>query len=111
MRRGWVSATSTDSSVVVPSERVTVTVAADGDARASVAVADTGPGMSPERVATLFDGPEIHDSAAGIGLPASRRISSLLGGTIEVASAPTKGSVFTLRIPRQCLEFVHPSEG
>lgn len=81
---------------------VTVAVAREGDAGATVAVADTGPGMPPERLATLFDGPEVHDSSAGIGLPASRRIASLLGGTIEVESALARGSVFTLRLPVEC---------
>ncbi len=89
---------------------VTVTVGREGDDESMVAVADTGPGLPPERVATLFDGPEVHDSAAGIGLPASRRIASLLGGTIEVESTPTKGSVFTVRLPIRCLDLVQPSE-
>jgi PAS domain S-box-containing protein len=90
---------------------VTVTVARDGDKGATVAVADTGPGMPSERVVTLFDGPEVHDSAAGIGLPASRRIATLLGGTIGVESVLSKGSVFTVWIPMHCVEAPQPAEG
>jgi len=81
---------------------VTVTVAIDADGLAAVAVADTGPGLPPEKLRTIFDGPEVHDSAAGIGLPASSRIAKLLGGSIEVQSDLTRGSVFTLRLPVKC---------
>ncbi|MBN1192873.1 MAG: PAS domain S-box protein [Coriobacteriia bacterium] len=80
---------------------VTVTVSSSEGDRL-VAVADTGPGLSQERVDRLFDGPEMHGSAAGIGLPASRRIAGLLGGAIEVQSVPGRGSVFTLRMPEIC---------
>lgn len=78
---------------------VTVTVAADDD-HCSVAVADSGPGLLPDRIETLFDGPEVHDSTAGIGLPASQRVACVLGGVISVESVQGRGSVFTLRIPR-----------
>ncbi len=89
---------------------VTVKVAHAGDDMVSVAVEDTGPGLLPEQLATIFDGPEVHDSVAGIGLPTSRRVAAMLGGTIEVASAPGRGSIFTLRVPVSCLEFVHEPE-
>lgn len=88
---------------------VTVTIARDPDGQNRVSVADTGPGLSSEQMATVFDGPEVHDSAAGIGLPTSRRIAAMLGGSITVESEIKQGSVFTLRIPKECREFVKVS--
>ena len=85
---------------------VTVTIAREPDGRNSVSVADTGPGLAPEQLARVFDGPEVHDSAAGIGLPTSRRIAAMLGGTITATSELRRGSVFTLIIPNECREFV-----
>lgn len=85
---------------------VTVTIARTQDGQNRVSVADTGPGLSAEQMATVFDGPEIHDSAAGIGLPTSRRIAAMLGGSITVASEVGRGSTFTLTIPNECREFV-----
>lgn len=89
---------------------VTVTVRRADEEHVSVAVQDTGPGMPPERLETLFDGPEVHDSAAGIGLPTSRRLATMLGGTIEADSIPKQGTTFTLTVPNVCLELVRELE-
>lgn len=78
---------------------VTVTVRRVGDDHCSVAVADTGPGLLPRQIETVFQGPEIHEPAAGIGLPASGRIASILRGAIDVHSVVGEGSVFTLVLP------------
>jgi signal transduction histidine kinase len=64
-----------------------------------VAVADTGPGLPPQQIETVFQGPEVHEPAAGIGLPASKRIASVLRGAIDVHSVVGEGSVFTLMLP------------
>ena len=88
---------------------VTVTVERPGDDRCSVAVSDTGPGIDPGRVETLFQGPEVHTAAAGIGLPSSMRTAGFLRGTIEVDSTPGRGSVFTLVLPLSAIEGCEPS--
>ncbi|MEA5074931.1 MAG: PAS domain S-box protein [Coriobacteriia bacterium] len=88
---------------------VTVTVTCLEDERCSVAVSDTGPGIDPGRVETLFQGPEVHTAAAGIGLPSSMRTAGFLKGTIEVESAPGRGSVFTLVLPLSAIEGCEPS--
>lgn len=85
---------------------VTVTIERAEDGHNRVSVADTGPGLSPEQLARVFDGPEVHDSAAGIGLPTSRRIAAMLGGTITAMSELRRGSIFMLTIPDECREFV-----
>ena len=81
---------------------VTVTVGRPADDMCAITVADTGEGIDPARLKTLFEGPELHEPAAGIGLPASRRIAEAIGATIDVVSVRGKGSIFTLRLPMRC---------
>jgi signal transduction histidine kinase/CheY-like chemotaxis protein len=78
----------------------------DGKIDVAVAVKDTGPGLSPERVAKLFRPFEQTDSAVarthggtGLGLSISRQLAELMGGTIAVESAEDAGAEFTLRLP------------
>jgi signal transduction histidine kinase/DNA-binding response OmpR family regulator len=72
----------------------------------SLAVADTGIGMSPEQLARLFQPFSQADVATtrkyggtGLGLALCRRFTEMLGGTITVASQPGKGTVFTVTLP------------
>ncbi len=71
------------------------------DGRAFFAVEDQGPGMDPETAARVFD-PYFTTKAAGtgLGLTIAHNVAEAHGGEIVVASAPGKGSVFTLRLPR-----------
>ncbi|MBP5856421.1 PAS domain S-box protein [Marivibrio halodurans] len=69
-------------------------------------VADTGIGIESEACERLFSSFTQADSSiarryggTGLGLAISRHLCSLMDGTIEVESAPGKGSVFTLRLP------------
>ena len=81
---------------------VTVTVEHMDEGRTSITVADTGRGIEPSRLETLFDGPESHEPAAGIGLPTSRRVAEAIGATISVESVPGHGTKFTLDLPDCC---------
>jgi signal transduction histidine kinase len=84
---------------------VTLTVTRDGEWLV-LEVADTGIGIAQEDIARLFQPFTQLDSGftrrfggTGLGLFVSRRLAELLGGDIGVASAPGRGSTFTLRVP------------
>jgi signal transduction histidine kinase len=73
----------------------------------SIAVADTGIGMTPEQIGKLFQ--EFSQASSttaskyggtGLGLAISRRFCQMMGGDITVESAPGRGSTFTIRLPR-----------
>jgi signal transduction histidine kinase len=85
-----------------------ISVAAYGEADGTVVieVADTGPGIAPDDRERIF-GEFVrlqprgeHRGGWGLGLAISRRLVSLMGGTIAVDSPAGKGSVFTVRLPR-----------
>lgn len=64
---------------------------------------DTGPGIDEDTRSRLFDpferGGDSEEEGAGLGLAIARRYAEVLGGAIDVASAPCQGSVFTIRLP------------
>jgi signal transduction histidine kinase len=69
-------------------------------------VRDSGAGMTAEQVAQLFRPFAIIDpesthrhGGTGLGLALSRRLCTLMGGDVEVESAPGAGSIFTVRVP------------
>jgi signal transduction histidine kinase len=70
-------------------------------------VTDTGIGMTEEQMGRLFEAfAQAEASTAskyggtGLGLALSREFCRLMGGDITVASAPGKGSTFTITLPR-----------
>ncbi len=76
--------------------------------RLFIAVADTGIGIRPEDLATLFQPFRQIDSGlsrkhegTGLGLAICRRLAELMGGTVEAQSEPGQGSVFTLSLPTE----------
>ncbi len=75
------------------------------DGRLTLAVIDTGPGMTAEQVERIFSPfAQAHDGIAqshggsGLGLSISRMLCSLMGGEVTVASQPGQGTTFTATI-------------
>ena len=72
--------------------------------RTRIAVHDTGNGLSPEKLAQLFQpfnrlGQESgSEEGTGIGLVVSKRLTELMGGEIGVESTVGKGSVFWIEL-------------
>jgi signal transduction histidine kinase len=79
------------------------------DDQVVVTVEDTGVGIDPGFRDALFEpfeqsggsGVLQDERGTGLGLAITRRLVSLMDGTIDVESAPGEGSTFTLRVPRR----------
>ena len=79
------------------------------DAGVEVDVIDQGPGIAPDDQLKIFDEfvqlDEAHRTqGTGLGLPISRRLTELLGGTLTVISAPQEGSTFRLVLPHSDMD-------
>lgn len=75
-----------------------------GDAEAVAWISDSGPGMDERTREHLFDrfykGDSSHASEGnGLGLALAKRIVELHGGSISVATGPTSGTTFEVRLP------------
>lgn len=91
-----------------PEGAVTLRIAAErvGDNYVlTLAVADTGPGMTAEQAGRLFtpfeqlgSGTARAHGGSGLGLAISRELAKLMGGDLGVASVPGEGAIFTLRL-------------
>lgn len=79
---------------------------ADGNEKLRIRVADTGPGISVDKLARLFTpfdrlGAEQSGiEGTGLGLALSQRLMQAMGGSIGVEHAAASGSIFWVELPR-----------
>jgi signal transduction histidine kinase len=75
------------------------------DGGVSIAVTDRGEGISEDDKARVFEEfvqvSPTQQPGTGLGLPISRRLASLLDGSLEMESALGEGSTFRLILPRE----------
>jgi signal transduction histidine kinase len=82
-----------------PGGRVTIATARE-DRRVVISVSDTGSGIAPDRLSTIFDEfVTTKRKGLGLGLAVTKRIVEQLDGTIAVESEVGRGTSFTLRFP------------
>lgn len=81
-----------------------------------IRVTDTGPGMTDEAQKTVFDmfvqgGPGVHQKhgGSGLGLAIAQRLTTALGGSLQVTSVLGEGTAFRVLLPVGSLEAEHPS--
>jgi PAS domain S-box-containing protein len=89
-----------------PGGRVSVSTESEGD-RVLIRVADTGSGIPPDQLETIFEpfvqlDEQPSDAAqrgVGLGLAISRDLARAMHGDVSAASVPGEGSVFTVSLP------------
>lgn len=89
-----------------PGGSITLSTEAVGNC-IDIRVADTGPGISPEKLERIFEAFVQVDrrlnkpvQGVGLGLAISQDLAEAMGGKVSVESVVGKGSTFTLTLPR-----------
>ena len=90
-----------------PGGRITLRAALEESGLFAIAVADTGIGIPPEKLAEVIqpfgqvdgDLARTHDGA-GLGLPLTRSLVEMHGGHLDIESSLHAGTVVTVRFPR-----------
>ena len=94
-----------------PGGSITVGYELRGDDQVSVSVRDTGRGVAPDELTTIFE-PFVQvggtlstaPDGVGLGLAICRELARGMGGDLTVQSVPGEGSVFTLALPRAAMD-------
>jgi signal transduction histidine kinase len=81
-----------------PGGHVWIRAAREGDA-ARITVADDGPGMPPEQMASQRPFYSTKPGGLGLGLPIALKIVRLHGGELGLAERPPRGLAVTVRLP------------
>jgi two-component system heavy metal sensor histidine kinase CusS len=86
--------------------RISLAVQRAGDGSLRIKVADSGCGIAAERLPRICERRYTTDpggTQSGLGLSIVKSIVELHGGSLEIASAPGKGTSVLLRFPATCL--------
>ena len=82
--------------------------------RLTLTVADTGIGIAPEKLVSLFQKFEQADASTtrryggtGLGLAICRDLASMMGGSISAQSRPGAGATFTVELPLKKISASH----
>ena len=80
--------------------RVTISARADGNGTVECSVQDTGPGISPECIAGIFD-PFVttKKNGMGMGLPICQTLVETMGGRLWAENNSGKGATFRFTVP------------
>ncbi len=100
--------------------RIACGPASDGPDRRPImrlVISDTGPGIAAEMQDRIFD-PFCQNDASitrrhggtGLGLAICRRLSVLMGGSLELSSSDDTGSTFTCLLPLEVAQTTHPDD-
>ena len=88
------------------SVQVRVQESAPGTSTVLFSITDTGEGIPADKISGIFEQFTQADSSVsrkhggtGLGLPISKRLAEIMGGTISVASTEGEGSCFTVSLP------------
>jgi two-component system, cell cycle sensor histidine kinase PleC len=88
--------------------RVTVSAWLDPAGRIVFSIADTGTGIEPAEIPSIFDPfaglgrlQDVGGGGTGLGLPLCKGLMELHGGTIELVSQPGKGTTVTATFPAE----------
>ncbi|NDA47480.1 MAG: response regulator [Alphaproteobacteria bacterium] len=94
-----------------------VKVSRAGQDQIHFAISDTGPGIAPDRQASIFEEFEQEDGSTtrrhggtGLGLAISKRIVKHMGGVLELVSSTRHGSTFAFTLPLPAAEETSPAE-
>jgi signal transduction histidine kinase len=96
---------------------VTLTLSKE-DGYGTIAVRDSGIGMRPEQIETLFEtfGSRENETTSsygqdlGLGLPLTQRLCRSMGGELIVESEVGHGSCFKIRVPLQAAMATMPAD-
>jgi signal transduction histidine kinase len=99
IRQALVNLIQNGLEAIAPDGRVTVSTRTE-DGMLEFAVADSGPGLSPERAADLFV-PNLSTKphGSGLGLTIVQRIVNDHRGSVAAHSEPGRGTTFRIRLP------------
>jgi len=80
-------------------------------------IEDTGAGIPPEHIDRVFEefvqlesGDRRASVGTGLGLPLSRHLMQMMGGSVTATSEMGRGSVFSVHVPTRMLRKVEPTD-